>query len=104
MAYAVAQRTRELGIRAAIGANRGDLVWLVAKQAASLTGTGLLVGIGAALLLSKGLRSLLYEVEPADPFTFVVVPVTLAVVALLATWLPARRASRADPLTAIRAE
>jgi putative ABC transport system permease protein len=76
----------------------------VIRESLAMTGIGVAIGLGAALILSRFLRSLLYEVRPADPLTYVAVAVTLMAVALLATWLPARRASAVDPITALRTE
>ncbi len=102
LAQAVAQRRQELAIRMALGAGRGRVVRLVLRQALALTAVGLALGALAALGLSRLLASLLYEISPFDPVTFVVVPALLALVALAAAVLPARRAGQVDPLAAMR--
>ncbi|MCP3099332.1 ABC transporter permease [Myxococcus sp. K15C18031901] len=98
----VAQRTREFGIRMALGARSGDVLRRVLTQGAALAGLGLAVGLGGALALTRLLASQLYGVSSWDPLTFVGVTLLFAVVALLACWLPARRATRVDPLQAMR--
>ncbi len=102
LSYAVAQRTPELGIRLAVGASSKQLLGLVLVQGARVALIGIAAGIVAALALSRVLIGLLYNVRPADPITFVGVSVALLIVALLAALLPALRAARLDPLTAIR--
>ncbi len=104
MAYAVGQRTREIGIRMAIGAQRGDVLGMILAQGASLVIVGLVLGVGASLVLTRVLLSLLSEVTPTDPVTFGVSVVILFVAALGACWIPARRATRVDPLVALRYE
>ena len=104
VAYAVAQRTREVGVRMALGATGGQVVGLVVRQGAGLVGLGVALGLGGALALTGVLSKLLYEVKVTDLATFVTVPLGLVVVALIASWLPARRAARVDPLVAMRAE
>lgn len=104
ISYLVAQRTRELGVRIALGAQRRDVIGLVMRQGASLTGLGILLGLLGAFVFTRVLGSLLYGVSAHDPLTFAAFAAMLAAVALLATWLPARRASRVDPILAIRAE
>jgi putative ABC transport system permease protein len=104
IAYAVAQRTRELGVRMALGATRRHVLGLVLGQGARLTLIGVALGTSAALVLSRVVASLLYGIEPTDPVTFFAVPTTLAAVAVLASYAPARRAMRVDPLVAMRAE
>jgi predicted permease len=104
LSYAVTERTREIGIRLAHGAQPRDLIRLVVGQGMSLTLVGLTVGLAASFALTRLLRHLLFGVSPTDPFTFVVVPLLLATVALLACWIPARRATRLDPLSALRHE
>jgi putative ABC transport system permease protein len=104
MSYSVAQRTRELGIRIALGAGAGALRRLVVGQAMTLATIGLAIGLAAALLLSSTLEKMLFNLSSTDPATFVSVAGVLFAVALLASWLPARRASRVDPVVALRAE
>jgi len=102
IAYAVSQRTREIGIRMALGASRGTVLALVLRQGLTLAGIGVALGVPAALGLTRVLSNFLYEVKPGDPMTFAGVSVILLLVALLASWLPARRAARVDPMVALR--
>lgn len=104
LAYDVTQRTKEIGIRGAIGASRGQIVGLILKQGLGKTGLGLVIGLGGAFYLSRYLGSLLFEVKPTDPLVFAGVAFLLLLVALLASWLPARRAAKIDPVIALRAE
>jgi predicted permease len=104
LAYDVTQRTKEIGIRGAIGATRGQIVTLILRQGFLKAGSGLLIGLGGAFYLSRYLGSLLYEVEPTDPLVFAGVLALLLVVALLASWFPALRASKIDPMVALRTE
>ncbi|HEU4387623.1 MAG TPA: FtsX-like permease family protein, partial [Blastocatellia bacterium] len=104
MAYAVAQRTHEIGIRMAVGAQAGDVLRLVLVEGLKLTSAGVAVGCLAGMGLMRLLMKLLYEVEPADPLTFAGVSVLLIVIALLACWVPGRRATKIDPLVALRQE
>ncbi len=104
LSYTVAQRTREIGIRLALGANLPMIRALVVRQGAYLTGVGLTLGLLGALAASRALRRLLYGVGPFDPATFAGVALILGAVAMLACWLPARRATRVDPMDALRAE
>jgi predicted permease len=104
ISYLVAQRTREIGLRMALGAQVWDVVRLVLRQGLRLTVAGILVGLLGALALTRGLESLLDGVSARDPLTFLSIAALLAAVALFASWLPARRAARVDPLLAIRAE
>jgi predicted permease len=103
--YIVAQRTRELGVRAALGAQSRDLVGVGLRDTLRLVGIGAAIGLPLSYLVAKGLTSLpiLYETSPNDPFVLGVATATLAVVAMIASYLPARRASRADPLISLRA-
>jgi predicted permease len=98
------RRTREMGIRIALGAQASDVRWLIVRHGVALTIVGLVGGIVAALYATRGLMTLLYEVRPADPLTYVAVPALLIATALIASWVPARQASRADPATTLRAE
>ena len=104
MAYVVSQRTREVGIRMALGANRGDVMKMITRQGMRLAAVGVGIGLLLALLLARVLSSLLIGVSGYDVATFILVPVLLAVVALLACYLPARRATKVDPLVALRYE
>jgi putative ABC transport system permease protein len=104
MAYSVAQRTHEIGIRMALGAQARDVLRLVVGQGAKLALLGIAAGLLAAVVATRVMRTLLYEVSTTDPLTFVGVPLVLATVALLASWLPARRATGVDPAVAFRVE
>jgi putative ABC transport system permease protein len=104
LSYTVSQQTVEIGIRAALGASRGDIGRLVLFRGARLVGLGLLIGLGAALLARGLLEGLLFRVTPYDPATFALVSLFLILVALVAVVLPARRAARLDPLLALRSE
>lgn len=104
VSYAVSRRTREVGIRAALGAEQRTVVWLLTRSGIRLVAIGGAVGLVLAALLSSLLSRLLYGVAPLDPVTFVVAPATLALVAALASWVPAMRAARVDPVTALRSE
>jgi putative ABC transport system permease protein len=104
MSQAVAARTQEIGLRLAVGADRSDVVGLVLKQVVRLTLGGLLLGLGGAVALGAALRRSLFEVGAFDPATMAAVAVVLGIVALTAGWLPAWRASRVDPMLALRYE
>jgi ABC-type antimicrobial peptide transport system permease subunit len=104
LAYDVSQRTREIGIRGAIGASRGQIVALILKQGLWKAGVGLIVGLAGALALSRYMGSLLFEVTPWDPTVFAVVPLVLLLVAGVASWLPALRAAKVDPIVALRCD
>jgi putative ABC transport system permease protein len=104
MNYLVIQRTREFGIRLSLGATLGDLLQVVIGQAAGLTGLGICLGLGGAVLLVRFIAKLLFRTPPLDGWMFAVTPIVLAVVALLASYLPARRATRVDPMVALRYE
>ena len=104
ISYAVSQRTREIGIRMALGANKSELLWMFVRSALVLTGIGTAVGLGAAAALMRLMRTLLFGISPLDPVTFTVVPVALAAAAALASYLPARRTAAIDPVEALRAE
>ncbi len=104
MAYSVEQRTQEIGIRMALGAETGALRNMVVGQGMVLAVIGIVIGLGAAFGLTRLLATLLFEVKPLDPVVFTVVPVVLLLVALAAIWFPARRATRIDPVLALRME
>ncbi len=104
LSYAVAQRTREIGIRMALGAREGTVVRLVVRQAMTLVVVGVVLGTVAALFLSQTMTKMLFSVKPTDPVTFVGVAFVLTAVALVASYMPARRATRVDPIVALRAE
>jgi len=102
VAYAVSQRTHEYGLRMALGAQRQDVLQLVLGDGFKIVATGIFVGIGVSSVLTWFMRSLLYAVSPNDPLTFVVVAALLALVAPAACYIPARRATRVDPMVALR--
>jgi putative ABC transport system permease protein len=104
MAYLVSQRTREIGVRLALGAERRDIFRLVLGRGVILAAIGAAIGVGGALWLSRVMQSLLFSVSATDPGTFTAVPVLLILVAVLACYVPARRAMSVDPVTALRAE
>ncbi len=104
LAYDVSQRTREIGVRGAIGASQGEIVGLILKQGLWKTGIGIVIGLTGSLLVARSMKSLLFGVQPTDPLVYVVGSVVLVVVALLASYLPARRAAKIDPLVALRDE
>jgi putative ABC transport system permease protein len=104
MAYTVEQRTQEIGIRLALGAKTSQVRNMVVKQGMGLALAGVVIGIGAAWALARVMESLLFGVKGRDPFVFVAVPAMLSVVALVAAWLPANRASRVNPIDCLRYE
>jgi putative ABC transport system permease protein len=104
IAYAVAQRRREIGIRLALGAQRGELRWMFVRSALLLTGVGVALGVVAAAGLTQLMKSLLFGISPIDPLTYVAVVAVLGGVAVVASCLPARRAAAVNPVEALRAE
>jgi ABC-type antimicrobial peptide transport system permease subunit len=104
LSYAVAQRTQEIGVRLALGAARGQIVKMIMREAALLLVIGLAVGIALALAAAKTARALLYGLEPYDPITYLLAATLLAAVASAASYFPSRRASRVDPIVALRCE
>jgi len=104
LAYLVTQRVQEIGVRLAIGAAPGDVVRLFVREGAMLTVIGLACGLAGALATAQALNSLLFGVRATDPATFAIVAVALALVALVASYVPARRAARVDPMTALRTD
>ncbi|HSS51194.1 MAG TPA: FtsX-like permease family protein, partial [Thermoanaerobaculia bacterium] len=104
ISYGISQRDREIGVRMALGAERGDISRMVLQEGLGIALLGIAIGLAAALAATRLMLALLYDVSPTDPWTFAAVPVLLAAVALLASWLPARRAAAGEPLEAIRTE
>jgi putative ABC transport system permease protein len=104
ISYSVTQRTHEIGIRMALGARTGNVLSLVLKNGVTLVLAGIAIGVGAALMLTRFLATLLFGVEPADSATFVVVSAVFFAIAMAAALIPALRATRVDPLIALRDE
>jgi predicted permease len=104
ISYSVSQRTREIGIRLALGAQKTDLRWMFVRSALALTGVGAALGLGAAAGLTRLMKSVLFGVSPLDPLTYVVVPCILILSATLASYLPAHRAAKLDPVEALRSD
>jgi predicted permease len=102
MSYAVGQRTREIGIRMALGARGSNVLGLILRSCLALTLSGVVIGLGGAFVLTRLMRNLLFEVSPTDAVTFAAVPLVLIAVALLAGYLPAKRATKVDPMVALR--
>jgi putative ABC transport system permease protein len=104
VAYAVARRTREIGVRMALGARAGDVLGMVLREGGTLAAAGVTLGIAGALAASRVLAGFLFGVTPSDPAVFIVVPLLLGAVAIGACLVPARRAARVDPTVALRAD
>jgi ABC-type antimicrobial peptide transport system permease subunit len=104
ISYLVGQRTHEIGVRIALGARRWDVLNLILSQGAKLTLIGVLIGVAASLGLTKLMARMLYGVSASDPFTFIGVAILLSLVALVACYIPTRRAMRVDPMVALRCE
>ena len=104
MAYSVTQRTQEIGLRMALGAESREVLWLILRRGLVQLAIGLTLGLAGAFALTRVMRQLLVGVTPADPVTFTAITVLLAIVAMAACLLPARRATRVDPLIALRAD
>jgi len=104
MSYVVSQRAHEMGVRVALGARRADVLRLVVGQGLRLAAIGLGVGLVAALGVTRVIRSLLFGVTPTDPMSFASITVFLTLVAVVASWIPARRAMGVDPIVALRRE
>jgi len=104
LAYGVTQRTREIGVRLALGATRSQVLWMVLKQALRWVGAGAALGLIATLALGRLLTALLFGLNPVDPTTIAASAATMVIVAVAAAYFPARRAARLDPLTALRCD
>jgi ABC-type antimicrobial peptide transport system permease subunit len=104
IAYAVSQRRREIGIRLALGAQQGELKRMFVLSGLALAGTGVAIGLAAAIGLTRLMKSLLFGISPLDPLTYVAAPVVLVAATILASYLPARRAAAVDPVETLRAE
>jgi putative ABC transport system permease protein len=104
MAYSVSQRTREMGIRIALGAQTGNVLRLVVKQGMILAVIGVVLGLITSFAMTRLMRTMLYEVSATDPVTFIFAPLLIGAVTLVACWVPARRAAKVDPMIALRSE
>ena len=104
MSYAVSQRTREIGLRMALGARRNDVMLMVFAQGIKLTGAGVLIGFGGALALTRLMKTLVFDVSASDPLTLIAVALLLTIVAVLASLIPALRAIKVDPMIALRCD
>jgi ABC-type antimicrobial peptide transport system permease subunit len=103
ISYAVSQRTREIGIRLALGSQKGELRWMFVRSALTMTTVGILIGFAAAAALSQLMRTLLFGVSPLDPLSYAVVPLILAAAAVLASYVPTSRAAAINPVDALKA-
>jgi ABC-type antimicrobial peptide transport system permease subunit len=103
-AYSVARRTREIGIRMALGAQRGTVQWMILREGAVMLACGVTLGVLLSAATGKLISGMLYNVGALDPLAFTIAPVLLTAAALVATWLPARRATRISPMAALRTE
>jgi ABC-type antimicrobial peptide transport system permease subunit len=104
MSYAISQRTREIGIRLALGAQRAQISWLVLRETMLLVAVGGVIGLGGAIVFTRFVASLLFGLQPTDPVTITCAALVMLTVASLAVWLPARRATRIEPMAALREE
>jgi ABC-type antimicrobial peptide transport system permease subunit len=104
MSYTVAQQTREIGIRMALGAQRGDVLKMTVKQGLRLVGLGLAIGLVAAFVLTRVMATLLFGISATDPLTFISISLVLLAVAIFASYIPALRATKVDPMVALRAQ
>jgi putative ABC transport system permease protein len=100
----VAERTHEIGVRAALGASRGSILALVVRQGLTLTGLGMVIGLAGAVVASEAIAAMLFGISRLDPLTYLGVIVLLVGVSAIACWVPARRAARVDPMVALRYE
>jgi ABC-type antimicrobial peptide transport system permease subunit len=104
MSYLVAQNTRDIGVRVALGAQRSSIVAMVVRQGMALAVVGIVAGLSASAVLTRVMASLLFGISATDAATFAAVPLALALIAMLATYIPARRATKIDPIVALREE
>ena len=104
ISYGIQQRTREIGVRLALGATRGRILVMIFKEGALLLGAGVAAGLAIALMLARLVASQMYEVSERDPFSFTIVSVLLGIISLLACWIASRRAMNVDPVVALRCE
>ena len=102
LAFSVALRSREIGVRSALGAQRHDIARLIVGEGLRMTGVGIVLGLAVAFIVTRSLETLLFQIEPRDPLTFLGIALLLIVVALAACYVPARRAARVDPIIALR--
>ena len=103
-AYSVARRTREIGIRMALGARRETVQWMILREGFVMLASGIVIGLLLAVATGKLVSAMLYQVGALDPIAFILAPLILAAAAIVATWLPARRATRISPMAALRTE